>query len=406
MQKVELINLNRDALQRHRVFLFVAVVFLVVIACGTEQSQPATVTIVPLPTVLGSRPVSAPTERSAAFGTAVSALRTQEAIGDLKARHDVQSPDTEIPTPTSIPNLDIVSPIVDGQLVSELATMIGAGAARQFPSSLLPESEALPTDRVTELWTEFLADTFLVDITGTVTEFCKDGFGYQLGVVLNQVGTEVQIFESLRIPEREFDWQILPPEPGHMWFEPVITTGERSLSLSTPDGDLFPGLTVDVVEFGVFENLDCGDELPFEIPANVLELLIQNARVKQFPEALMAGGDSLTWEESIALWSEYIRDSLVVDARGFLMEWCADGTGAIVFEPDGARYNGAEFNWNVLSNRGHPTHQPRVKAQYFSGPSEDAVFINVSLEYPSDGIWRVGPTGAESLRFEHPNCGL
>lgn len=399
-------NLNSDAPYRHRIFLSVAVVFLVVIACGAEESQPATVTIVPLPTVIESRPVAAPTERSAALGTAVSALRTQEAIGDQGAGHDIQSPDTEIPTPTSVPNLDIVSAFVDGQLVPELATMIGAGAARQFPSSLLPESEAMPANRVSELWTEFLTDTFLVDHTGTVTEFCRGGFGYQLGVVSNQVGTDVQIFESLRIAEREFDWQILPPEQGRMWFEPVMAIGDRNLSLSTPDGDLFPGQAVSAVKFGVFENSDCGHVLPFEIPAGVLELLVQNAKVKQFPEALMTGDDSLTWEESIALWSEYIGDSRVVDARGFLMEWCADGTGAIVFDPDDTRYYGAEFDWNVLPNRGHPTHQPRVKAQYFSGPSKDSVFINSSLEYPSDGIWRMGPTEAESLRFEHPNCGL
>ena len=95
------------------------------------------------------------------------------------------------------------SPISDGRhLAPELATAINAGPAKEFPASLSDEASEFPPDEVLSLWTSFLSDSYVVDISGSVTEYCSDGTGSRFGTVLvfvNQPGTTFEEFRHRHI---------------------------------------------------------------------------------------------------------------------------------------------------------------------------------------------------------------
>ena len=306
------------------------------------------------------------------------------------------------------------SPLLDGgqTLAIDLAVEIQAGPAKEFPSELRDEAQELPADEVVQLWNDFLTNTYVVDISGAVTEYCSDHTGARLGTVLEFVNKPGRVFEELRT-SGAFQWSIEPPVTSGKWNQPVLREDFNSKSLTIPDGHVFEGWAFSTNRLAVFENPVCGAPYINPASARVVALWEQyltpedseeptTLRPKSFPSELMPDSQPLPWDEVVELWTEYRSDTLMIEDAGLVMEFCRGGTGntlSIAIHPE---EQPEPFEWSFHHNRGHPWYEPRFVIRDTGARIQ---LHNVVAGPPVAG-YITGPDPHVAAHiFEHPTCG-
>lgn len=306
------------------------------------------------------------------------------------------------------------SPLLDGgqTLAIDLAVEIQAGPAREFPFELEDGAPELPTDEVVQLWSDFLSDTYVVDVSGAVTEYCSDHTGARLGTVLEFVNLPGRVFEELRTTGA-FDWSIEPPATDDKWNQPVLREDFNSKTLTIPDGYLFPGWAFSTNRLAVFENPACGAPYINPASARVVALWEQYLtpedspepialRPKPFPPELMPDSQPLPWNEVVELWTEFRSDTLMIEDAGLVMEFCRGGTGNTLSIAAHPEEQPIPFEWSFHQSRGHPWYEPRFVIR--DTGARIRLFNTVAGPPVAGFITGPDPHVAAHI-FEHPSCG-